>query len=220
MKTCFELVKSDVAGGAINTNRPLTTHLSKQGGAAMQSSEWRPVVGYEGFYEVSDQGQVRSLDRNIEQASRNGTVYTRFIFGQVMNPTVGNHGYPHVTLRRSGTSKLSVVHRLILEAFVGPCPDGMEACHDNDMKTDNRLVNLRWDTSKANKRDMIRNGGHYQASQTHCKHGHEFTPENTIARTGGGRGCRTGKRIHSQTDAERANHRERNRRYNAKRRAA
>lgn len=186
----------------------------------MQSSEWRPVVGYEGVYEVSDQGQVRSLDRNIEQASRNGTVYTRFISGQVMNPTVGTHGYPHVTLRRSGTAKLSVVHRLILEAFVGPCPDGMEACHNNGARTDNRLENLRWDTPSNNNLDRTRHGTNPNAAKTHCKRGHEFTPENTIARTGGGRECRTCKRIHSQTDAQRANHRERNRRYKAKRRAS
>ena len=185
----------------------------------MQSSEWRSVVGYEGVYEVSDQGHIRSLDRHIEQVGRSGKLYQRFMRGHSMTLTVGSHGYPHVNLRRAGTSNLSLVHRLVLEAFIGPCPEGMEACHANDIKADNRLANLRWDSSEANKRDMLRNGGHYQANQTHCKHGHEFTPENTIARGDGGRGCRACKRINSQTDAERANRRERNRRYNAKRRA-
>jgi hypothetical protein len=50
------------------------------------------------------------------------------------------------------------VHRLVLEAFVGPCPAGMEACHNNGVRTDNRLENLRWDTRSANCRDRIRHG--------------------------------------------------------------
>ena len=50
------------------------------------------------------------------------------------------------------------VHRLILEAFVGECPNGMEACHDNDIPNDNRLANLRWDYPKNNSKDRIKNG--------------------------------------------------------------
>lgn len=57
-----------------------------------------------------------------------------------------------------------LVHRLILEAFVGSCPEGMEACHWNDDPTDNRLENLRWDTHRANGADMVRNGHHGGAS--------------------------------------------------------
>ena len=50
------------------------------------------------------------------------------------------------------------VHALVLEAFVGPCPDGLECCHENDDPTDNRLENLRWGTQKANAADAMRNG--------------------------------------------------------------
>jgi hypothetical protein len=50
------------------------------------------------------------------------------------------------------------IHRLILEAFVGPCPDGMECCHCNGVPTDNRLENLRWDTHKANGQDAAAHG--------------------------------------------------------------
>jgi hypothetical protein len=71
------------------------------------------------------------------------------------------------------------LHRAILRAFVGECPPGMETCHHNDIKTDNRLCNLRWDTGKANAADAVRNGRHAQARKTHCVRGHEFTPENT-----------------------------------------
>jgi hypothetical protein len=67
---------------------------------------------------------------------------------------------------------------------------GLEACHLNDVATDNRLDNLRWDTRSANKRDTVRNGLHSQARKTHCKRGHEFTAENTYIRPDGARTCR------------------------------
>lgn len=69
------------------------------------------------------------------------------------------NGYVVVNVRDLGgvyTNRL--LHRLILETFVGPCPPGMQCCHYNDIKTDNRLENLRWDTPEANMRDALRNG--------------------------------------------------------------
>lgn len=83
------------------------------------------------------------------------------------------------------------VHVLVLEAFEGACPPGHEALHDNDDPTDNRLTNLRWGTRSENLLDRVRNGLHNHANKTHCKRGHEFTPENTyINPTSGGRQCR------------------------------
>jgi len=67
-----------------------------------------------------------------------------------------------LTVRASGRirskQKTKFVHRLVLEAFVGPCPPGMVACHRNDDASDNRLENLRWDTHKGNAADAVRNG--------------------------------------------------------------
>ncbi len=83
-------------------------------------------------------------------------------------------------------------HRAVLLAFVGPCPEGMEACHNNGDPLDNRVENLRWDTRSNNTLDKVAHGTHPMASKTHCKRGHEFTPENT--KDGGahyGRQCRT-----------------------------
>lgn len=82
------------------------------------------------------------------------------------------------------------MHRLVLLAFVGPCPDGMEACHANDIPTDNRLANLRWGTHADNMRDRIENGGNPFVNQTHCKRGHEFSDENTRLGSNGERNCR------------------------------
>lgn len=61
-------------------------------------------------------------------------------------------------LHRDGKSWFRYVHRLVLEAFVGPCPKGMECCHEDDNYTNNRLGNLRWDTRLASCRDAGRNG--------------------------------------------------------------
>jgi hypothetical protein len=67
----------------------------------------------------------------------------------------------------------------VAEAFMGPTPVGLEVCHNNDDKADNRLTNLRFDTHLANMRDAVRNGLNPAAAQTHCGRGHPFDAENT-----------------------------------------
>jgi hypothetical protein len=63
-----------------------------------------------------------------------------------------------ITLVSIAGRKLLYVHRLVLEAFVGPCPDGMEGCHGDGDTANNRLGNLRWDTPKSNRADASRHG--------------------------------------------------------------
>lgn len=104
------------------------------------TEKWLPVVGFEGKYEVSDHGQVRSLQ-----------------MGVVLRLIV-KRGYHKVVLSQCGVKKLHSVHRLVLSAHVGTCPDGMEACHNNGIKTDNRVENLRWDTHSENILDSVRHG--------------------------------------------------------------
>ena len=107
---------------------------------------WKPISGYEGRYEVSDLGRIRSAP----------TLRSR---GGILRPdTTG--GYLRVQLWRGGKYVRPLVHRLVLEAFVGPCPDGMEACHGSPDKSDNRIGNLRWDTHKNNHADKLAHGTH------------------------------------------------------------
>lgn len=151
------------------------------------SEEWRPVVGFEGYYEVSDQGRVRSITRRVPS----GRGRTRIAAGRILSPTTGDP-YRKVTFKVGGQQTGRNVHRLVALAFLGPCPDGMEVCHINGDHKDNRLSNLRYDTHSANQRDTVAYGGHALAKRTHCNNGHEFTPENTGWRTDqpGARWCR------------------------------
>lgn len=74
-------------------------------------------------------------------------------------------------------------------AFIGPPPEGMEVCHNNGNPRDNRVVNLRYDSTRQNILDQVRHGTHNMSSKTHCKHGHAFDASNTIIRSDGGRDC-------------------------------
>lgn len=148
---------------------------------------WLPIIGYEGLYEVSDLGRARSLDRTI--TTSDGRV--RPIKGRILTPRPGKTGYLRASLSKGGVTRDYYLHRLVLEAFDRPCPDGMECCHWNDDRTDNRLENLRWASRSGNRYDSVRNGRHHHANKTHCDHGHEFTPENIITRPQGWRTCRT-----------------------------
>jgi hypothetical protein len=114
---------------------------------------WLPVVGYEGSYVVSNQGQVRSLDRL--------DIRGRFWAGQILKRTINIVGYPMVTLWKAGQGNTIGIHVLMLEAFVGPRPPGMWGLHANDVKHDNRIENLRWDTPSENMYDRVRNGIHH-----------------------------------------------------------
>ena len=151
------------------------------------SERWLPVVGYEGLYEVSDQGSVRSLDRVIRRKDGRGEYLKR---GRVLSATPNTSGHLQVILCGHGHQRMYQVHRTVLAAFAGPCPDGMQGLHYDDDPSNNRLENLRWGTPGDNLRDAVRNGKHHLAAATHCKWGHEFDSANTVYRRTGGRACR------------------------------
>ncbi len=113
---------------------------------------WLPVVGHEGFYEVSDAGRVRSIDREFIRAD--GRRQPRR--GRVLKPSSSGRGYPSVTLRFGARR---TVHSLVCAAFHGPRPGPRhEAAHWNGDPTDNRSENLRWATQSENQQDSIRHG--------------------------------------------------------------
>lgn len=124
--------------------------------------EWRPVVGHKGEYEVSSFGRVRSLDRIIEQASRSGNLVSIQLRGRVLKQCTMKNGYQSIRFK----FRTRLVHHLVLEAFIGQCPPGMEACHNNGIRGDNRLGNLRWDTLSANQLDRVKHGTSIRGEQS------------------------------------------------------
>ena len=122
---------------------------------------WKTIPDFPN-YSVSDRGRIRRD-------------------GRILKPRPGHRnkaGIPfrwHVGLYRDGKSHTRHVHRLVLETFVGKPPEGMECCHNDGDPANNRLENLRWDTSRANGADMIKHGNscrgdkHYRAKLTESK---------------------------------------------------
>lgn len=113
---------------------------------------WLWVAGYEGLYQVSDQGRVRSADRWVKARGQTWRP------GRILKPNL-NGGYLKVSLARPGERQRNFsVHHLVLMAFAGPKAPGQEALHGPGGALDNRLVNLSWGTHPANMRDKMRDG--------------------------------------------------------------
>jgi hypothetical protein len=113
-----------------------------------------PIANYEGYF-VSREGVVISFRKRGPGC---GTKTKH----KVLLPKPGHRGHLSVGLCIRGVVKQVFVHRIVLETFVGKCPDGMVACHFPDRNpSNNNLSNLRWDTRKANSADMDAHGTRY-----------------------------------------------------------
>lgn len=106
----------------------------------MTKEVWKLIEGYGGLYEVSDLGNVRSLDRVVETS--NGQV--REYRGKELAKNPDKNGYLRARLARKGNQSIFFIHRLVLEAFVGECPEGMKTRHLDGDPANNRLSNLKW----------------------------------------------------------------------------
>jgi hypothetical protein len=134
----------------------------------MTVERWVPVPGYRN-YEVSDLGRVRSWHRkNAPQV--------------LAQRTNGCDGYMRVNLYESGANTNARVHRLVLAAFVGPCPAGQEVRHRDGTADNNALSNLHYGTRAENAFDAVRHGTHSMARKTMCLRGHPFDESNTYHR--------------------------------------
>lgn len=145
----------DAAKRILGEYRPFSEQeiLDLVGDRSGHDEVWRDVVGYEDSYQVSCLGNVRSKDRHIAYP-----VNLRFRKGQNLNPGIHAGGYRTVKLCKDGKKKTHTVHRLVLAAFVGPCPKGPESLHGTAGSTANWLSNLKYGTPKENYQDQIRDG--------------------------------------------------------------
>lgn len=116
---------------------------------------WKDVQGYKGYYQVSNMGRVRSLDRWIP---RMDVLNFRLMKGRILKSTYVGNGYPQVNLSKKGKVKICDIHRLVLEAFVGTCPDSMECRHIDGDKSNAKLSNIKWGTPVQNQKDRNKHG--------------------------------------------------------------
>ena len=108
----------------------------------------KPIPGFPG-YKITIDGRVWSEPKKTNHKR-----------GKWLVVCVGGTGYPKVVLCKQGKIYNKNIHTLLLETYIGPCPKGMEACHLNGDRQDNRLENLRWDTRKANHNDAKKHSTH------------------------------------------------------------
>ena len=144
-------------------------------------TEWRDVPGYEGRYQVSDDGQVLSLPR---KGSR----------GRMLKLAPFAHGYRVVNLSLEGATRTRLVHHLVLLAFIGPRPDSAVTRHLDGNPANNVLSNLDYGTCAENAADMRRHGTNRNLRKTHCPQGHPYAGVNLFIGKTGNRGCRICRR--------------------------
>ena len=114
---------------------------------------WKDIPGFEGRYQVSNLGIVKSLIRPYQ------------IKSIVLKPMVNKSGYLYIHLYKDCKQHHKFIHRLVLRTFTGSCPVGMETRHLNGIKADNRLENLRWDTKSENGKDRVKHGSIYKGGK-------------------------------------------------------
>lgn len=113
----------------------------------MSPEIWKAIPGFEGKYEVSNLGRVRAIPHRVRGMHKSGTRFMRVSPGRILRPGRYKSGHVSVAIGR-GNNRL--VHQLVLEAFVGPCPEGCEVLHLNGVPNDNRLENLKYGTRSEN----------------------------------------------------------------------
>lgn len=176
----MELNEAEPGGALTPTGLLVRPRRGRTVSDAMPEERWLPVVGYESSHKVSDLGRVRSLDRIVHVTGqsprrRRGTVLT-----QHLSPSTG---YFTVTLASAGETRTRAVHRLVAEAFLGPCPVGMEVLHGPRRGRDNHLDNLSYGTKRANALDKRRDGTQHELHRTECPRGHALRAPNLVRLT-------------------------------------
>lgn len=122
----------------------------------MQGEVWKDIPGYEGLYQASNMGRVRSLPRVVDR----GRWGSSCIRGRTLKPG-SNKGYQFVILRRNGKSETRFIHRLVAETFIGPLPEGLCTRHMDGNPGNNAVSNLEYGTGSENQLDLYQYRGYH-----------------------------------------------------------
>lgn len=121
----------------------------------MPAEVWKPVPGYEGQYEVSDQGRVRSLDRVCLGKDGKREIH----HGKILKPQKMKRGYLEVSISSSGRRTHRTIHTLVAEVFLGPRPEGFDVAHRDGDRSHNTVNNLFYATREDNLHSTYSYGG-------------------------------------------------------------
>ena len=137
---------------------------------------WKEIKNYEGYYEVSNFGRFRSMDRVITYSDGR----TRFYKGEIIEGTIGRDGYIDVKLSKDGITKTRKLHRLIAQTFIPIENDNnLEVNHIDYNRTNNKIDNLEWVTHIDNVHHSSKEG-HYKGITEGCKNGRANYTEEEI----------------------------------------
>lgn len=126
--------------------------------AMEQTETWKPIVGYEGLYEVSSKGSIRRVDATVP-VTRNGKSFVINRRGHIMKPCTSKRtGYMLVQLSAFGKVSCKSVHVLVCEAFHGPRPIGFDCAHLDGTRTNNASDNLSWVSKSENQSHRVMHG--------------------------------------------------------------
>lgn len=118
---------------------------------------WKDIPKYEGLYSVSNYGRIKSHDNYLPVKNRWGTTTTRKKRGTIIKAIDNHHGYVEVGLHKNGENNICRIHRIVASVFIPNPYNKPEIDHINTIKTDNRVVNLRWVTKSENMLNPISN---------------------------------------------------------------
>ena len=110
----------------------------------MNKEIWKPIENYEGLYEVSNLGRVRSIDRIIIMKHRNGCNATHYYKGKILATRKNNSGYLKVDLIKDKKAKTFFVHRLVAIAFISNVENKPQVNHIDGNKENNTIENIEW----------------------------------------------------------------------------
>lgn len=131
--------------------------------------KWRPVVGYEGLYEISNLGRVKSVERDIDVTDRYGHSYKYHVKEKIMKQGRRHDGYADVSLSSHGVTTLHCVHRLLAEAWILNPNDYNYVNHIDLDKTNNSLDNLEWISDSGNVNHAVQRYSNPQSIAVYCK---------------------------------------------------